>query len=507
MPPVTDPSVAPQPKRPSAVADRTKGGTERSGALPAWASKSLKLIARIRRCGYAGSVDGEADPVWTIRSFDQDQLELPLEVDTQKLLKVCGELLGEARTLDNQAIPFPARLRSALSLIDRTLGMMMGAEGALYYTHLVNLISVIRLYAEVHQTPDAAVARKIEFICDLKGQGDGTRDGASAEVDQLLQVAAVALEIELQLACDPPSVQEIKKAESIGYLAYGDTWRARLRTADALDRRIFSFSYSKKVNPKYLAKYLEDSNSVVAEFTRIWCYAWWICRAADFLSFPSKLRYTGEKPSGYYGLLPFVREEARWFLEARGSWRFIEVCDLSRFNDEFENHSLDASLLKTSLNGLGRIAAHQDSWHTPPIAANPRKLLDCLALANSRFQLNSPVDSAALVHAALRDVAEPTEPRSDYITASARCLRHCISRHPAGRRYWHPAESIQTDSVRSVLWSHMIHLLATDDTSAGDAVFVAHMTDPEHGAFRAGIDLYSPPALGRYNRCASCEGP
>ena len=121
MPPVTDPSVAPQPKRPSAVADRTKGGTERSGALPAWASKSLKLIARIRRCGYAGSVDGEADPVWTIRSFDQDQLELPLEVDTQKLLKVCGELLGEARTLDNQAIPFPARLRSALSLIDRTL--------------------------------------------------------------------------------------------------------------------------------------------------------------------------------------------------------------------------------------------------------------------------------------------------------------------------------------------------------------------------------------------------
>jgi hypothetical protein len=364
---------------------------------------------------------------------------------------------------------------------------MMGAEGALYYTHLANLISVIRLYAEVHQAPDAAVARKIEFICGLKGQADGTRDGASAEVDQLLQVAAVALEIELQLACDPPSVQAIKKAESIGYLAYGDTWRARLRNAASLDRRLFSFSYSKKAT----SKYLEDSNSVLAEFTRIWCYAWWICRTADFLGFPRKLDYAGDKPSSYYGLLPFVCEDARWFLEARGSWRFIEICDLSRFNDDFENHSFDASLLKASLNGLGRIAAHQDSWHTPPIAANPRKLLACLALANSRFQLHSPGDSAALVHAALKDTAEPTEPRSDYITASARCLRHCISRHPEGRRYWHPAESIQTDSVRSVLWSHMIHLLATGDTSAGDAVFVAYMTDPAHGAFRAGIELHS----------------
>jgi TIR domain len=489
-PPMADPVRAPRPKQLSSVPDLTKGGTEQSGTLPAWASKSLKLIARIGSFGPWGFDDRDSVLVDTLPEDDEFRLDLPLTVDTQKDHKKCGEILSEARTLDDHTVPFPARLKTALKLIRRKPdGTSFESERALYCVHLINLISVIRLYSEVHEAPDVEVTRAIESAINYGEEIRQYPDSTSAALELLLQVTASALELELLLACDPPSAQEIKKAASIGHLAYGDVWRARIRAAANLDRRIFRFSYAKKASPKYV----EDSDSVLAEFTRIWRYAWWMCRTADFLRFPSNLKISDENrsPPSYYSQLPFPGDISAGFLEARGSWRFIEVCDLSRFNHEFENYSLAASLLTTSLSGLGGIAARQGSWHTPPIAANPRKLLACLALANSRFHLNSPGDSAALVHAALQVAAEPTEPRSDYITASARCLRHCISRHPEGRRYWHPAESIQTDSVRSVLWSHMIHLLATDDTSAGDAVFVAHMTDPAHGGFRAGIELHS----------------
>ncbi len=476
--------------------------------FPVWAQTCLALLGMIRRAveerdraewtlmGAPGEPESNDYVVLEEPDDELPRLKLPLDVDTDELYEPVRSLVRRGHELDRPLVPFATRLRNGKELIRRVLvSRNPKLSDALFEAHLLNLVAVIRLYSERHETPDATLEEAVSRAAkDATPSNEWSRP--RYELNTLLQMALNCLEFEIQLIANPPDPSQIADACSRGTLAYSAEWRDRLHrfVADQGD----GFAYA--VPPDFTAPVSADARMpLLWDWLRFYHQSRLLSVAAELLIDPAASLATAadREPDAFYRLHVSISDDP--YVIARGAWRIVELVSPMQLSHESEltDHYL-SKLLNDSLGIVSTKArrsspsGHSLKWGD--ITCSPK----AERLAALCMQLQCPdrsfVEADRLAGFFFASIASipPANLREWLRCAAAMCFNDCIHHGTTGRKYWKPSAESREAAVRTLLWINLF--LCVDPLARSpwprDSILVAAASDSGMSALRDALRFY-----------------
>jgi hypothetical protein len=271
---------------------RGKRGTTkdfpRRPAKGAWLDPCMQALSELRQILESLSEAEGADPVasgvWDAELDYGDETDeppdnniaLPLTVDTDKRYSRCQELIAAADGLLDPQLPVAERLTNCLRLTERFPASKDGSLGlALGLCHLYHLVALVQIHADAHEVPGTeTIGRLNRASVHLTGTRPSATVAAVLELLQLVRLSLDIARLELPLMAGLPDSKSLGFAETKGVLAYSSEWRGRIASAEALEHGRGCFTFSQ-----------QRTDGVVADaFHSKWTLGEWIvCGYRDLM--------------------------------------------------------------------------------------------------------------------------------------------------------------------------------------------------------------------------------
>ena len=476
-----------------------------AGGMPAWAAHCLELLQslqQIREQWWRRVKQPEDEHA--VPDLESRLLTLPLAVDAPEIDRQLHALLSRGTLLDSAAAGFASRIRDARMLVSRVPDCEPSAAGrgyeAFFLVHLLNLGSILRLYAEAHEAPEAEVRRYFQRAEQIASAEPAKSSPPQhlLELDWMLQLAIQGLELEIQLAHDPPRPEEISSARHRGHLAYSPKWRARLEAADELGRQLPLLVRSEVSSPDNGAPI---SFPGLLELSRQTAYCQWLQVACELLRTPK--RPLGElldahKP-GASMPQALVQSATASALVARGAARVLATLRATDPDFHFMKEPAFPQVLGACVAPAAHCASRDEAWHPPACCLPPLALLRLIPVESTMRELRcwTPHTLASLIIAASETGLSASELGTARNTLDV-LLRLCIHHGAHRPGSWRVVESLENTPTRTALWVCLLHALVDRTSAPGDALVVATEADPQEAAIEEGLRLHER-IFGRIN--------
>jgi hypothetical protein len=492
-------------KQSARVSAHTPSDSPNTSSIAPWARECLRLLAEIRDClqEFDAAVetweDGTEDESGARYHCVDDEepdppdLRLPLEIDTETMFEPCREMLRQGRKLDCFDVPFAMRLRSGSELIRRCpTAMDATLARALTHAHLINILSVLRLFVEAQETPNRIVREAIARVRTLSSSDDPSAFSQGPwELRTLLTLCIDCLEFEIYLIADAPSQPEIMAATKRGHLAYSSDWQDRLDAFIELEKRAFDWVCAVDFEAPEDA---EDTAPLLYEFTRFEGHAAWLRVSAEFLLFPDGALKAASPRSkeDIERRFPSLIDIDAISLSARGAWRVFALA--ARGSIDFGSRADEDrdEIIRCALKPIRYCVHETGSWAPPACCAESSILLRMACELDIGRLWNSYYASsiAGLMHRIIEDADNGSRDLELLALAGQQCASASLRAGSYGRKYWCPSSDSANTPTSAILWSNLLVSIAQDQANKRDAFIAAIGSDPDFSALKSGLRFH-----------------